>query len=203
MSLLKSGINQLSAFAPATSANLGVGFDIMGLALDAVGDTVTLTKRNDGQIVIEKINSISGLPLEPSKNTASYALQKMCEELGITCGFSLQIDKGIALTPTISNLTVSAPVRSTEQALACGTAASRRECFWRNSKPLGISWRKCQPKPAPLARARSIRKQIKFGGPKRTRTACLRFAKAALYQMSYGPFTTMTILAWKIVLVNT
>ncbi len=24
-------------------------------------------------------------------------------------------------------------------------------------------------------------------GPKRTRTACLRFAKAALYQMSYGP----------------
>ena len=31
--------------------------------------------------------------------------------------------------------------------------------LWRNSKPLGISWRKCQPKPAPLARARSIRKQ--------------------------------------------
>ena len=55
-------------------------------------------------------------------------------------------------------------MRSTEQASACGTAASRRECFWRNSKPLGISWRKCQPKPAPLARARSILMQIKFGG---------------------------------------
>ena len=97
MSLLKSGISQLSAFAPATSANLGVGFDIMGLALDAVGDTVTLTKRDDGQIIIEKINSVDGLPLEANKNTASYALQKMCEELGINCGFSLQIDKGIAL----------------------------------------------------------------------------------------------------------
>ncbi len=27
----------------------------------------------------------------------------------------------------------------------------------------------------------------KSSGPERTRTACLRFAKAALYQMSYGP----------------
>lgn len=94
---LKEGVNKLTAFAPATSANLGVGFDILGLALDAVGDKVTLTKRDDGQIVIEKINSVTGLPLEPNKNTASYALQKMCEELGISCGFSMQIDKGIAM----------------------------------------------------------------------------------------------------------
>lgn len=97
MSLLKADVNRVSAFAPATSANLGVGFDILGLALDAVGDTVTLTKREDKQIVIEKINSITGLPLEPTKNTASFAVQKMCEDLGIETGFSLQIDKGIAM----------------------------------------------------------------------------------------------------------
>lgn len=95
--LLKSNISTITAFAPATSANLGVGFDIMGLALDAVGDKVTLEKRTDGQIVIEKINSVTGLPLEPNKNTASYAASKMCEDLGITCGFSMQIDKGIAM----------------------------------------------------------------------------------------------------------
>ena len=97
MSLLNASVNRVSAFAPATSANLGVGFDILGLALDAVGDTVTLTKRADNQIVIEKINSVTGLPLEPTKNTASFAVQKMCEDLGITSGFSLQIDKGIAM----------------------------------------------------------------------------------------------------------
>lgn len=95
--MFKQNINTITAFAPATSANLGVGFDIMGLALDAVGDKVTLTKRTDGQIVIEKINSVTGLPLEPNKNTASYAITKMCEELDINCGFSLQIDKGIAM----------------------------------------------------------------------------------------------------------
>ncbi len=97
MSLLKDNLFTVTAFAPATSANLGVGFDILGLALDAVGDKVTLTRRNDGQIVIEKINSVTGLPLEPNQNTASYAVQKMCEDLGIDCGFSLQIDKGIAM----------------------------------------------------------------------------------------------------------
>ncbi len=96
-SLLNPQIKTLTAFAPATSANLGVGFDILGLALDAVGDKVTLVKRDDGHIVIDKITSLDGLPLESNKNTASYAVTKMCEELGITCGFSLTIDKGIAL----------------------------------------------------------------------------------------------------------
>lgn len=95
--MLKSNVNTITAFAPATSANLGVGFDIMGLALDAVGDKVTLTKRNDGQIIIDKINSISGLPLEANKNTASFAITKMCEDLKLSCGFSMQIDKGIAM----------------------------------------------------------------------------------------------------------
>lgn len=97
MTLLKNGIDKITAFAPATSANLGVGFDIMGLALNAVGDKVTLKKRGDGKIVIDKINSASGLPMDAGQNTASYSVQKMCEDLKIECGFSLEIDKGIAI----------------------------------------------------------------------------------------------------------
>lgn len=95
--MLKASIQTITAFAPATSANLGVGFDIMGLALDAVGDKVTLTRRNDEQIIIEKIHSPTGLPLEANKNTASFALTKMCEDLNINCGFSIEIHKGIAM----------------------------------------------------------------------------------------------------------
>jgi homoserine kinase len=97
MMMLKPNLESITAFAPATSANLGVGFDILGLALDAVGDKVTLHKRNDGQIVIDKIISLDGLPLEANKNTASFALSKMCADLNISCGFTLEIDKGIAL----------------------------------------------------------------------------------------------------------
>ena len=34
-----------TVFAPATVANLSVGFDILGLAIHGLGDKVTVTKR--------------------------------------------------------------------------------------------------------------------------------------------------------------
>jgi homoserine kinase len=90
-------ITQAISFAPATSANMIVGFDILGFALYAVGDEVTLIKRNDGQIVIESIESEQELPLLSSKNTASIVIEKVCADLGVDCGFSLRIKKGIAI----------------------------------------------------------------------------------------------------------
>lgn len=97
MCMLKNDIKAARAFAPATSANMIVGFDILGFALDAVGDEVTLTKRDDGQIIIDAIESKENLPFISSKNTASIVLEKACHDLGISCGFSLKIKKGIAL----------------------------------------------------------------------------------------------------------
>lgn len=95
--MLKNNITQVSAFAPATSANMIVGFDILGFALDAVGDEVTLIRRDDGQIMIDSIESEQELPMHSSKNTASIVIEKACFDLGISCGFSLKIKKGIAL----------------------------------------------------------------------------------------------------------
>lgn len=95
--MLKNNVHTATAFAPATSANMIVGFDILGFALDGVGDEVTLSKRTDGEIIIDWIESEDNLPLVSNKNTASYVLQKLCCDLGINCGFSLKIKKGIAL----------------------------------------------------------------------------------------------------------
>ena len=51
---MSSDKTSITAFAPATVANVAVGFDVLGFALDAVGDTVTLTKTTDvGKIEIE------------------------------------------------------------------------------------------------------------------------------------------------------
>lgn len=97
MSLLKSNVNIVEAFAPATSANMVVGFDILGFALKSVGDVVTLKKRADGQIIIDTIDAPYELPKISSKNTASLVIEKVCSDLGITCGFSISIKKGIAL----------------------------------------------------------------------------------------------------------
>lgn len=95
--VILNDVSQVTAFAPATSANMIVGFDILGFALDAVGDEVTLIKRHDGQIVIDSIESKQELPLISNKNTASIVIEKACADLGIDCGFSLKIKKGIAL----------------------------------------------------------------------------------------------------------
>ena len=37
--------------------------------------------------------------------------------------------------------------------------------------------------------------QVSYGGPERTRTACLIHAMDALYQVSYGPMNTDVMVA--------
>ena len=57
-SLLERGRNELilmkkvRVFAPASIANLGCGFDIMGLALDEVGDILEMTATEGEGITI-------------------------------------------------------------------------------------------------------------------------------------------------------
>ena len=56
MNSVNPAIHSVTAFAPATSANVAVGFDILGFALETVGDSVTLTGRHDNKIIIESID---------------------------------------------------------------------------------------------------------------------------------------------------
>jgi homoserine kinase len=89
-----------TAFAPATVANVAVGFDILGFSVDGVGDEVTVSVLNGKREV--EITEITGivteLPRDASKNTASVALSAMVSELGLTHGFSVAIKKGIAMS---------------------------------------------------------------------------------------------------------
>ena len=96
---MSSDKTSITAFAPATVANVAVGFDVLGFALDAVGDTVTLKKTTDiGKIEIESIKGLEGLPYDPAKNTATVGLVKMLQELGLPFGFKVSIEKGIPLS---------------------------------------------------------------------------------------------------------
>ena len=55
---------EATAFAPATVANLGPGFDYLGVAVEGQGDVVTATARPDlpGQVMIESIEGKAGKP---------------------------------------------------------------------------------------------------------------------------------------------
>lgn len=99
--------NKVRVFAPATSANVSVGFDILGFPINALGDVVTLTRRHDPGLVI---NAISGgaLPYEVEKNTATQALRSLLNALHLTCGFSVEIQKGIPLCSGLGGSAASA-----------------------------------------------------------------------------------------------
>ena len=53
-------ITRAEAFAPATVANLGVGFDILGLAIKGMGDTATVEFQDSPEIVITDIQGDNG-----------------------------------------------------------------------------------------------------------------------------------------------
>jgi homoserine kinase len=108
MNSIKNNIHSVRAFAPATCANVAVGFDILGFAFDSIGDEVILTRRKDNHIIIEAIQSDEKLPLEIDKNTASLVIKKLLQELKIDAGFSIHIQKGIPLSSGMGGSAASA-----------------------------------------------------------------------------------------------
>ncbi len=88
-------MKRIRVFAPGTIANLGCGFDVMGLALDGIGDVVEV-EMHESQKQLEEAASAplyhtSGcvlnicnssnveLPKEPEKNVITPAIVKMCD----------------------------------------------------------------------------------------------------------------------------
>ncbi len=102
-------LTDVTAFAPATVANVGIGFDILGHTVDAVGDRVRLRRIEEPTVRIRSITGIAGeLPVEPTKNTAGRAVQALHQSLGLSYGFELDIDKGIPLGSGLGGSAASA-----------------------------------------------------------------------------------------------
>ncbi len=89
-------MKSICAFAPATIANINVGFDVLGLALDSVGDLVEVTFNGTDQNKITEIVGGADLPLEIEKNCSSVVIDKMQQQLAENRGVDIRIRKGIA-----------------------------------------------------------------------------------------------------------
>lgn len=87
----------VTVFAPATCGNLCVGFDIMGLCYEKAGDKVSVTKIDEPRVIIESITGAEGIPLDPRENTAGIVLYELIEKEKLSFGFSIKIEKGIAV----------------------------------------------------------------------------------------------------------
>jgi homoserine kinase len=100
---------QATAYAPASVGNVAIGFDILGFAVDALGDRVTVARRAQPGVAITAVRGVAGeLPLEPGANTAGRALLAMQAALDPGFGFEMQIDKGIPLGSGLGGSAASA-----------------------------------------------------------------------------------------------
>lgn len=102
-----------TAFAPASIGNLAVGFDMLGLALDGVGDRVRAERTATAGVSITEVRGLDGelhayLPNEPDKNTASIAAQAFWDEHGDGGGVALSIFKGVPLQSGMGSSAASA-----------------------------------------------------------------------------------------------
>lgn len=77
--------------APASTANLGAGFDVFGLALDGRHDTVRVTGNSGREVTI---TADGGVPTDPEKNTAGVAAGAIRDDFG-TGGVHIDIRKGV------------------------------------------------------------------------------------------------------------
>lgn len=108
MHSINTSIHSVTAFAPATCANVAVGFDILGFALENIGDYVTLESRSDNKIIIGSIISKDSLPFSTDNNIASFVVKKLCEDLKLDVGFSIKIKKGIPVSSGMGGSAASA-----------------------------------------------------------------------------------------------
>ncbi len=102
-------IERATAFAPASVGNVGVGFDLIGHAIDGPGDTVTAIRDDHPEVMIETIEGvITKLPLEAERNTAGRAVQSLLEAQQPGFGIKLHIKKGIPLGSGLGGSAASA-----------------------------------------------------------------------------------------------
>ncbi|MBP6398515.1 MAG: homoserine kinase [Saprospiraceae bacterium] len=85
----------IKVFAPASVANVAVGFDILGFALEKPGDEIIVRPGKEKGLHITTITGAQNkLPLEVSKNTAGYAALRLLQHLGEEdCPIEMEIHK--------------------------------------------------------------------------------------------------------------
>jgi homoserine kinase len=99
----------VTAFAPASVGNVAIGFDILGFAVDALGDRVTVSRTENRGVRIRAVTGVAGdLPRDPEKNTAGRALLAMQAADLADFGFEIAIDKGIPLGSGLGGSAASA-----------------------------------------------------------------------------------------------
>lgn len=87
----------VTATAPCSTANLGPGFDVFGLALDAYHDRVAVSRGppNATKISVAMLGDNGSIPTSPELNSAGRVVTKMATDFGIVDPVTVRVRKGV------------------------------------------------------------------------------------------------------------
>ena len=86
--------NSIKIFSPATVANVGCGYDVLGFCLDSIGDEMIIRQTDEIGIKITDIQGFD-LPYDINENVAGVSAMAMYDHAKPSCGFEIEINKKI------------------------------------------------------------------------------------------------------------
>ncbi len=84
----------IRVFAPASTANLGCGFDVMGMALDGVGDILRMSVGDGDSLAINNESGMN-LPSDIEKNVITPAVRAFMAAAGKKAAVEITVEKKI------------------------------------------------------------------------------------------------------------
>ncbi len=88
-------MRSVTAVSYSSSANLGPGYDTLGIAHDAYFNKVTVSEAHNMDFKDYVKLEVHGLPASPYENTAGLAVTELLKDLQINDKFTLSIENGI------------------------------------------------------------------------------------------------------------
>jgi homoserine kinase len=86
-------MKQIRLKAPATTANVGPGYDIFAMALEQPADEIMVGLNDSGKINITIEGETQNIPVSVEDNTAGLALLELIQRKGLKNGFDVTIFK--------------------------------------------------------------------------------------------------------------
>ena len=113
----------LTVTAPATSANLGSGFDVFGVAFERPLDVVRVERAPETTIEVTGVGS-QYIPTDPERNTAGV----VAAEMGTPA--RIEIDKGVRPASGLGSSAASAAAAAVALSELYDTGHTREELVW-------------------------------------------------------------------------
>jgi len=95
-----TAIISTTAFAPGSIGNVGPGFDVLGLGVEGIGDTVTVALAANGPSRVEAVTGRDAeqVPRDAAANCAAIAAREYLRRRAIAGEVVVSVDKGLPLS---------------------------------------------------------------------------------------------------------